>query len=102
MKERLQQANGERHAAGKWSSEVPSRICTVRGAARGKKRRKTGVAKSWGRREKSELDMGLCVTPLWFLLLIRLSQAELGRVWTGEQKGKNNSMAQAGQSHAFP
>lgn len=49
------------------------------------------MTKSWERREKSELDMGLCVAPLWFLLLICLSQAELGGVWAAEQEGKSSS-----------
>lgn len=49
------------------------------------------MTKSWERREKSELDMGLCVAPLWFLLLICLSLAELGGVWAAEQEGKSSS-----------
>ncbi len=50
---------------------------------RRRRRRRRGVIKSWGRREKSRLDMGLCA-----VLLICLSQAELGRVWAQEHEGK--------------
>lgn len=65
-----------------------------------KKKRKAGAAKSWERREKSELDMGLCVAALWFFLLIRLSQAELGRVWAAEQEGKDRCSTSRAYMHS--
>lgn len=48
----------------------------------GEKKKRRGIIKSW-RREKTQLDMGLCA-----VLLICLSQAELGRVWAQEHEGK--------------
>lgn len=74
-----------------WGEEQRSAPGTrrARGAAKGDEAEE--VRKSWGRWEKSELDMGLWVAPLWLLLLICLPQAELGRVGTGEKEGKNHS-----------
>lgn len=81
------QANSERRTAGSRGAQWPVHPGKWEGS-RGKKQRKAGVTKSWERREKSELDMGLCVAPWWFLLLICLSQAELT---AAEQEGKNSS-----------
>lgn len=95
------QANSERRTAGSRGAKCPCTQESERGS-RGKKKRKAGVTNSWERREKSELDMGLCVAPLWFLLLICLSQAELlGKVWAAEQEGKNSSrLKQVFQMHS--
>lgn len=48
-----------------------------------RRRRRRGVIKRRGRREKSQPDMGF-----YAVLLICLSQAELGRVWAQEHEGK--------------
>lgn len=48
-----------------------------------RRRRRQEVIKRRGRREKSQPDMGL-----YAVLLICLSQAELGRVWAQEHEGK--------------
>lgn len=87
-------ANRQTVSYAQQGAEEQSAPCTQqseRGSRGKKKKRKAGVTKSWERREKSELDMGLCVAPLWFLLLICLSQAELGRLWAAEQEGKSSS-----------
>lgn len=76
------EATRERRKAGEWRSEAPRSSREVRGET-GRRRRRREELKSWGRREQSRLDMGLCA-----VLLICLSQAELGRVWAREHEGK--------------
>lgn len=71
----------QRTAEGRGGLRRPVLPATWEGRQREKKTR--GVLKSWGRREKSRLDMGLCA-----VLLICLSQAELGRPWAEEHEGK--------------
>lgn len=73
---------GSNVKAGKWRSEAPRSSSVVRGAT-GETEEEEECKKSWGRREKSWPDMGLCA-----VLLICLSQAELGRVWAQEHEGK--------------
>lgn len=77
----------ERRTAGDRRTETTSSSGEARGATGRKKEKKRGAIKSWGRREK--LDMGLCA-----VLLICLSQAELGRVWAEENEGKTLTYAQ--------
>lgn len=99
---RVGEQNRQRESESQQGAEerAPCTQQSERGSG-GKKERKTGVTKSWGRREKRELDMGLCAASLWVFLLICVSQAELGRVWAREQEGKSDSRPKQVFPHVF-
>lgn len=84
----------ERRTAGDRRTETTPSSREARGATGRKREKKRGAVKSWGRREKSRLDMGLCA-----VLLICLSQAELGRVWAEEHEGKTPSSMLTADMH---
>lgn len=64
------------------------------------------MTKSWGRREKSGLDMGLRAAPWWLLLLVCISQADPGRAGAKGREGKNQAfherLTKGGVSHSLP